>query len=153
MKVQIKSTLLLMGTLLVGIVLGMILHETFLVRHFQSRTHQMRDPQRFIHHFEEIIQPTDAQREEIKKILKKHYNKMMSERRIFEAKMDSLRTELESVLTEEQKVRLKNSHLLKQNRQPRRHFRKEPPYPHRPGHEPFMDGPPPTPPPDDDLIK
>lgn len=143
MKVQLKSTLLLMGTLLVGIVLGMILHETFLEQRYHSRVRKMRDPQMFIHHFENIIQPTDAQREELKKILQKHYKKMMMERNVFQAKMDSLRTELESVLTEEQKARLKDSRLLKRDGPPR-YFRDKDGFPPPgPNIDPFMEGPPP----------
>ena len=112
MNIQIKSSLIIIFTLMIGLLLGVLIDRTIMRVQFQKRVGRMRSPEGFIHMMERIVEPDESQREEIIKILNKYSNRFHEIAANSHAKMvivmDSLRTELDPVLTGEQKARLKN---------------------------------------------
>ncbi|AEN72285.1 hypothetical protein Rhom172_0338 [Rhodothermus marinus SG0.5JP17-172] len=102
--------LLLLITLVLGVGLGMLLHAQ-LVRHRWERLVVLRSPQGFMHRLEEAIGPVDeTQRQQIQAILARGSARMARHmaqvRRETRALLDSLRAELDAVLTPEQRIRL-----------------------------------------------
>ena len=105
-----KSIILALTTLIAGFLLGMLTSS-----HLRSqRLRPVRvffSEERFKEGMYEAIQPTEAQKVQIDKILDK-YSKLNSEasaefRKEFEARMEKFRNEIDANLTPEQKVRLK----------------------------------------------
>ena len=123
MKTKYKTIGLLFGTLIIGVVVGMLLHATFLRGQFRRHIHKIRTEDGFVQRFEDLIQPTEEQRVQLEKILKKHFEKMDAQHKVLRALMDSLRTDIDSVLTEEQRQRLQKSMFLERPKSHRRpHF-------------------------------
>lgn len=149
MKTQWKTAAVLAGTFVLGGVLGFVLHGTFIRSDFRRHVHHMRTPEGFIHRFERVIEPTDAQRKEIRKILRDHFQDMMKHQEQFQARMDSVRQDIDALLTEEQKQRLKHSPLLERKDKYDWRLRK----PDRRRSEPFDRPPPPPPFPPDSLVE
>ena len=112
MKTQFKSASILLGTFIVGGVLGFVLRATFVRDDFKKHAMRMRMPDHFIHRFEEVVQPTDEQRKEIREILRNHFEEMDQYRNTFQTRMDSVRKEIEALLTDEQKERLEKKLLF-----------------------------------------
>jgi hypothetical protein len=139
MKTRYKTIGLLFGTLFIGIVIGIMLHTTFLRGQFRKHIHRIRTEEGFIQRFEDLIQPTEEQRVRLEEVLKKHFEEMDKQHEVFRALTDSLKTDMDYILTEEQRQRLQKSMFLGRPK-PRRgrpfpphHFMKPP-------------GPPPEPP-------
>jgi septal ring factor EnvC (AmiA/AmiB activator) len=141
MKTKYKTIGLLFGTLVVGILVGMLLHATFLRSQFRKHIHKIRTEDGFIQRFEDLIQPTEEQRVQLETVLKKHFEEMDKQRDVFRALMDSLKADIDSVLTEEQRQRLQKNMFLERSKSPRR-----PPFPQHDFMEPPPGGPPPEPP-------
>lgn len=149
MRTQTKLASMLIITLLIGMVLGFIGHGIFFRDQFKRQAQRMRTPEGFMGRFEQVIQPTDSQRVEIRKVLKRHFEKMMQQQTAFREDMDSFRKDLDSVLTDEQRKRLQES-LMKDRPE---HFGKRSRHDlsSRPGDGPRSgpgEGPPGGPPPD-----
>ena len=132
MKTEFKTASILLGTFIVGGVLGFMLHATFVRSDFQKHAMRMRTPEGFIHRFERVIEPTEEQRKEIREILRSHYKEMNQYRDTFHARMDSVREQIEALLTDEQKERLKKEFLFNREPEPssrrheKRHYKPEP---------------------------
>ena len=105
-----KSIILALITLAVGFLLGILTSS-------QLRNQRLRpvrvffSEERFKEGMYEAIQPTEAQKAQIDKVLDK-YSRLNSEagaafRREFEVRMENFRNEIDANLTPEQKVRLK----------------------------------------------
>ena len=109
MNMKAKTTLIIISTLIIGIIIGALLSRAYL-HHRIRRAFTMVNPNRFMIFFEQTISPTPEQREQIRKIIQNH-TKNLSElqknlREGMELSFESLRKELDSVLTPEQKERL-----------------------------------------------
>jgi hypothetical protein len=112
MKTKTKTILLLLATFILGALSGASI-QRFYIRHFLKRNVQhMRTPEGFVERFERIIQPAEEQKKEIRSILMKHHKEMMQFHHEFPARMDSLKKELDTVLTEEQRKRLQNEWIF-----------------------------------------
>jgi len=124
-----KSIILALITLAAGFLLGILTSS-------QLRNQRLRpvrvffSEERFKEGMYEAIQPTEAQKAQIDKVLDK-YSRLNSEagaafRREFEVRMENFRNEIDANLTPEQKVRLKelDKQRQKMNR-PRRGGRGE----------------------------
>jgi hypothetical protein len=110
MNAPLRSTLLLMLTLAVGVLFGAV-GGGALARLQRERVRDMRRPPGFVAHLEEVIQPRDgAQRDAIHPLLEAAA--AANERIIrdandrLRARMDSLRTALAPLLDAEQRQRL-----------------------------------------------
>jgi Spy/CpxP family protein refolding chaperone len=118
MNIKAKTALIIISTLIIGIIFGALLSRAYL-HHRIRRAFSMVNPNRSMTFFEQTINPTPEQREQIRKIIQKH-TKTVSElqktlREGMESSFESLRKELDSVLTPEQKERLEK---MMRNRRP-----------------------------------
>ncbi len=108
MKNQYKSVLVLVVTLFIGMILGALIHGTIMQKRIKDTAFRMRAPFGLLHILEDVVDLDDSQQEAVREILKKHQERMSRSRREVRAMMDSLRKELEPILTQEQLERLNN---------------------------------------------
>ncbi len=142
MTPRTQSIAIIIGTLVVGMVLGGVIVGAVA----QNRSHELRDVRRpggFVRHMEDVIRPRDsAQRAEIRPFLEKTDRRNRSivdgARRDLQVAFDSMMTELAPLLSPDQMGRLREEFT--------RHERPGPPPPGLPGGPP-PDGPPPGGPP------
>ena len=110
MKTQSKTTIVLISIFFLGILLGLVVDRTIIEHQMKERFSRLRNPRMLGFLLERVIQPTAEQREKIDNILKKYADDMFEKRhqamKEAGALMDSLRNELEPILTEQQKKRL-----------------------------------------------
>jgi hypothetical protein len=110
MSVKVKTVLIIIITLIIGIALGAMLNRA-LLRHKIHRAFSMHKPDRFAYFMEEMIQPEPEQKEQLRAILEKHSDRMEEMRKNFfsemQAERESFLKELETILTPEQIKRLK----------------------------------------------
>lgn len=142
-----KSTIILLLTLVIGIFLGISIDRTIVHRSFEKRIAKYRARGGLLHIFERVIEPDKEnfdpeQYQKIKTILEKYSEKIYKHgkksRQEMSAIMDSLRMELDPILTAEQKERLKHrfERLYKKSfERPRR--RPDRPYDKRQGKPPL----------------
>ena len=111
MNLKIKTGLVIILTLLIGIILGVVLERTMTRNRFNKRIAKMRNPAGFVGMIEHIIQPDESQREPVRKILDKYSKQFLETGSQFHDKMismtDSLQIELEPILTKRQQMQLK----------------------------------------------
>ena len=132
MKTETKTAVIIVVTLIIGMAIGSLLPGAF-IRHRTGRFMAMREPEHLMGRIEDIIDPDESQREAVQEILHRHAERFHEIHSQFEAAMfalrDSLRKDLDSILTEEQKARLERGPT------PPKHPRERRPGPWRP-HEP-----------------
>jgi len=109
MSIQWKSTFIIVATLVIGVLIGVFLAGPVL--HHRMRPHVAdRGPESFTPMLERIIQPSPDQQEAVRAVLDKHSARLEGLHEDFRAAMvatmDSLRKDLEPILTDEQKARL-----------------------------------------------
>jgi hypothetical protein len=111
MNTKSKIALIIIVTLVIGIVLGAMINRAFL-RHRIQRAFATRNPVGMVSFIERSIRPTPDQRAKIREILEKHRMKSQEIRDRFMKEMqlefESLESELDPILTPEQKERLKD---------------------------------------------
>ena len=140
MNIQAKSSLILVFTLLIGIALGVLIDRTLIHQSFVKRMERMQSPGAFMSNFERLIEPNEDQFNHVKKIVEKYSQRLFEQsqntRQEMTAIMDSLKAELEPILTSEQKERLEQRFQRvgrrpfgRSGRKSRRPFDKEPPAP------------------------
>jgi len=151
MKIETKTYVIIVLTLVIGMIIGALITGA-VVHHRVRRFMNLGHPEHLAVRIEELIGPDESQREMVHKILMKHSERFLSVHSQFESEMlalrDSLKKDLDPILTEEQKKR------LKRQPKPPRPFREGKPGPWR-GREPGWPPPPdeerrPGPPPGDD---
>ena len=103
MNLKLKSSLIIIITLIIGMVLGGLIVGTFLKKdRIRDRIAHLRKPEGFVQRFERIIEPDSTQRERIRDILKAHFDRVEKTSFHFREKMmilnDSLRMELEPIV-------------------------------------------------------
>jgi hypothetical protein len=112
MNMKVKTTLVIFFTLLIGIILGVFIDRTIMRFQFRKRIAEVRQARGITSIFERIIKPTESQYDPVKEILAKYSKRLHDLREKSHQEMaivmDSLRTELEPILTDQQKARLKN---------------------------------------------
>jgi hypothetical protein len=111
MTSRTKSALFLGGALVTGVVLGALLVGAF-VAHRVDRLDALREPTRLARFMENAIAPTSpAQRDSIRTVLRYRARQasaiLQTTRRDLRAVQDSLRADLEPLLSEEQLERLR----------------------------------------------
>jgi hypothetical protein len=142
MKMETKTVLIVLGTLILGMIIGALISGAF-ARHRIRRFMSMGEPGRLEAHVERIIDPDESKREAVREILRKHSERFLEIHSQFEGEMlalrDSLRKDLDPILTDEQKERLERAP------KPLKHLRD-----HRPGQ--WKDRRPGAPPPGEDHL-
>ena len=110
MNTKLKSAILLLLTLLIGVIVGVLGSRLYMERRV-TKFMAMRNERFFQHRVEALLQPKPEQMDTLKTILDKYQPKFMQLNRRFRAEsraiLDSLHKELEPVLTDEQLQRLK----------------------------------------------
>ena len=139
MSVKWKSVFIIVATLVIGILIGTFLAGPVLHRR-AGRRHIDRGPEVFTQMMERVIRPTAEQEEAVRAVLEEHSARLEELHEDFRTRMvttmDSLKADLDLLLTEEQKARLEE-----RQRRLDRFMEKGP----RPG---TKGAPPPGPPPD-----
>ena len=109
MNIKLKTTLLIIMIFAIGIVIGAMVNRTLTqkkINDILSRRH----PGRFPTVYEKIINPTPEQSRLIRKVLEQHAKRMSKIREDFRKEMhsefESMKIEMDSILTPEQKKRL-----------------------------------------------
>jgi hypothetical protein len=109
MKAPLKSTLIIVVTLLIGIAIGFQISEMTLKSQFRKMS-EFRQPQGFLNFFEEVIKPGPEQKKIIEPIILKYHNITDSVARSsfkkFGSLLDSMQVELKPNLTGEQNKNL-----------------------------------------------
>lgn len=109
MKTRTKSVFIILGTLIIGIILGGFLTGA-IVRHRLNRIAESQTRPGFVRIMEHIIKPTDKQKKEIRPILQKTAHRLtqvyLQKRKEMVQIGDSLRNELKPYLTDKQFNRL-----------------------------------------------
>lgn len=119
MKTEIKTAGILTLTLIIGMVLGALIHGTVMQNRIKQGILRMRSHNGLFHRIDMILDLDESQRERVHEILLKHRTRMDKLHTQVRTMMDSLQDELEPILTEEQKARIKESPF----------FRKDPHFP------------------------
>jgi len=137
MKIETKTYVIIMLTLVIGMIIGALITGT-VVRHRVRRFMSLGHPNHLADRIENIIEPTASQRDTVHQILIEHAQQFHEIHGRFEIQLlalkDSLKKDLDPILTEEQKERLERAP------KPSEHFRDR-----RPGQR--KDGRPGAPPP------
>ena len=114
---KVKTTIVIIITLIFGIVLGAMLNRTFMHQRIR-RAFDAVNPNRFTMILERAIDPTAEQKKQIREILQRHAKQAEELRKNamveMQTSMQSLQKELDSVLTPEQKERLEK--MVKERR-------------------------------------
>ena len=106
MKNQYKSVLILVITLFIGMILGALIHGAFMQNRIKDMAFRMRAPFGLLRILEDVVDLDESQQEAVHEVLKRHQERMSRSRREVRTMMDSLRKELEPILTQEQLERL-----------------------------------------------
>lgn len=160
MTASTKSALMLFSTLLIGMLLGSLITGAVNNRRMRSLA-EMRSARGLAIRFEDMVRPeNEEQREEIRAVLDQAAPKfaavMLESRERMRSLRDSVRAELDPLLTEEQRERLEEGMRIgprgapgglrpeddRRHRRPRPEGNREPGIPPPAGH----DGPPSPPP-------
>jgi hypothetical protein len=109
MNIRTKTVLVLTAIFIAGAVIGALISGAIRRQHI-NRAFQMREPAGFVGFAEEIIRPTDAQKDTVQKILVENHKRLLEIRtrhmKDMFTQMDSLSRKLARVLTQEQIRRL-----------------------------------------------
>jgi hypothetical protein len=109
MKTGTKTILVILITLIIGMIIGALVTGAF-ARYRVRRFMSMREPGHLVTRIERIIGPDESQREAVREILRKHSEQFLEIHAQFEGEMlalrDSLKKDLDPLLTDEQKARL-----------------------------------------------
>lgn len=122
MNIKIKTTLIIVLTLLIGILTGAMLNRTLTHRRIRNILLQRR-PDVFATRWERHLRPNTGQERAIREILDKHARKIADLRLKFleemQSQYESLKKEIDPLLTPKQKRRLMRG-FPRHSRDPRR---------------------------------
>jgi len=120
MNAKLKSTLIILLVLLIGVAIGFELSEISIKREFE-KIESFKNPQGFLNAFNRVIKPEQNQKHVTDSILILYHNKVDSvsnfNLKIVSSVMDSMQSDLGKVLTENQKKALAEE-MLKMKRHP-----------------------------------
>ena len=111
MNIKLKMTFIIIITLAIGIVIGAMLNRTISQRRIRNILLERR-PDMFVRVYERILEPNSAQSKAIREILNKYAQRNLEIRTKFreetQSVFESMKTEIEPILTPGQKKRLEN---------------------------------------------
>ena len=137
MNIKLKTTILLISSLIIGVVIGLLISPLIQRNILEKRFKNFREPDRFIEKIYDIVNADESQKERIKEILAAHHKRMLDFHVQIKIQMDSLQHDMKSVLTPKQMKKLE------------RIFKARPPFHGKPRDKkrPYEDDFPPPPPP------
>jgi membrane-associated HD superfamily phosphohydrolase len=110
MNTKTKTSFILIGTLILGVIIG-ALFSAMIRQQRVRRIEGMPHHERFIKSMERVLQPDKEQKQLINQVLDKRFDQIAELRDEYQSKIasifDSIHQDMETVLTEEQKIRLK----------------------------------------------
>lgn len=110
MNVKIKTSILLVITIFIGIIIGAIAGSHYGERSVYDRMSRLRTQEGFIHRIERAINPTEDQKEIVTRLLAEHFDKIKNistdARTLIKSQNDSILLALKPILTDEQIVKL-----------------------------------------------
>jgi hypothetical protein len=110
MSVRAKTVFIIVVTLIIGILIGTFVLVPPIAKHHFKRIASMRRPEGFIKGMEHVIRPSESQAEAVNEVLDRYSRQFdeINDRHHAEmtALMDSLRSDLTPILTDEQNDRL-----------------------------------------------
>jgi hypothetical protein len=132
MKIETKTSFILLVTLLIGIVIGFLFNMT--LGHKKAvELRSLHESRGFFHLFKGMLEPTPAQQDTMQEILARYFPRFRDLRlrhtNQLRALVDSLEADLMPILSQEQKKRLYEKRQL---------FKKRPHRFHPPGRPPVM---------------
>jgi len=135
MNLKIKSYMLLLATLIIGIVIGIMVDRTFMNPRKVSKFARMRPQDRLSGIVFHVVRPEGSQIKAINKVLDDHSKRFaeieQGARDDIAAAMDTLMADLKPILRDDQKQRLEET-LNRLRNWNRRHIRPpQPPWEHR----------------------
>ena len=139
MNIKLKTTILLVSSLIIGVVIGLLIGPLLQRNILEKRFKNFREPDRFIEKIYDIVSADESQKERIKEILTAHHKRMLDFHAQIKIQMDSLQHDMKNVLTPQQMKRLER--ILKGRERPP--FHRKP----RDKRKPYEDDFPPPPPP------
>lgn len=147
MNIRLKTSLIVIITLILGIILGILFERSIIHEHFKRKIMQRRFSDVFRTKMERLINPDSTQHDTVKSILDKHSKRMgeidsLVHSRI-QSNFDSLKNDLKFVLHDDQYKRVEEK--LDQLKKYRR--MKPPPMPPKGSGRHFQEEPWPPPPP------
>lgn len=109
MKTSVKSTIIIIVTLLIGMAIGFEFNEIVFRGHFK-KIRDFRRPAGFMNFFEDVIKPDEKQKKEIEPIIMKYHQRtesvVQNSFKQVDLIMDSLKAELKPKISAEQYKRL-----------------------------------------------
>jgi hypothetical protein len=115
MSMKIKTALVLLVTLVIGIILGALLDRAYIHNKFKKEFSSSRTREGFVERMEKIIVLTPEQRARVKPVLEKYGDRLMKFHDEFRGRMQELfksfHDELEPLLTPEQMKNLETRFL------------------------------------------
>jgi hypothetical protein len=112
MKIETKTYVIVVLTMVIGIIIGALISGA-VVRHRIRRFISLGRPEHLTERIERLIEPTAAQRDTVHQILMEHARQFHEIHGRFENQLlalkDSLKKDLDPILTEEQKERLERA--------------------------------------------
>lgn len=112
MKIETKTYVIIMLTLVIGMIIGALITGA-VVRHRIRQFMSLGRPDHLTARIERIIEPTAAQRDTVHQILMEHARQFHEIHGRFESQLlalkDSLKKDLDPILTAEQKERLERA--------------------------------------------
>ncbi|MGE5341292.1 MAG: hypothetical protein ACM3SY_07395 [Candidatus Omnitrophota bacterium] len=155
MNIKIKTTLIILSIFIIGMVTGIMVTRAF-IGYQMKKILSMRAPRGFTEHLERIIEPTETQRDQVRKVLTKYGAAFFAIDEKMRKELLSLKVamgkELDAILTPEQKERLEQRFMRpRPGPGPRGFFKGMGPKRFGPGrHHSFFDPDAPPPPPPDE---
>ncbi len=146
MNIRLKTSLIVLVTVILGIILGILIERSIIHEHFRHKNMQSRFSDMFRSHIEQLINPDSTQQDTVKKILDRQSRRMDETDSLIHSRiqsnLDSLKNDLKFVLRDEQfkRVEEKLDRIKKYRRRP-------PPMPGKDSERRFQDKPCPPPPP------
>ena len=132
MNIHLKTAAILLATLIIGMVCGALILGAFARDRLQPPPQMTRE--RFVERWVRMVRPDPAQMQRIREVVGEHEpgfrEYYMRHRQEMQTLVDSLHRDLEPILTEEQRARIKQ---IRERRESMREFRREK------GHEPRRD--------------
>ena len=105
MNYKVKITGLTLIILIIGIILGALINGAIMM-HRYKQFQSFLEPGGFERFMERVVRPDESQREKMREIIDKYSDQLDETRIRAEALIDSMTTELDLILTPEQKSRL-----------------------------------------------
>ncbi|MGQ9604127.1 MAG: hypothetical protein ACUVUU_07920 [bacterium] len=110
MNLQLKSALIIIVTMIIGILIGTFIVAPLAARRYLAMMETLRHRAGLAYGIERMILPDRSQKEYVKPVIRKYSERFemlfQKHRKDVQALVDSLEAELNPLLTEEQKQRL-----------------------------------------------